>query len=81
MAYRPGMVHVSVVLQLVFMLYIKASYYDSFTTGITAVKTAFTGLNATMMANPIGIVLAAIAALVTAFTMLWNTSDSFRSFG
>lgn len=65
----------------VFMLYIKRqAIMTAFTTGITAVKTAFTGLNATMMANPIGIVLAAIAALVTAFTMLWNTSDSFRSF-
>ncbi len=65
----------------VFMLYIKRqAIMTAFTSGITAVKTAFTGLNATMMANPMGIVLAAIAALVTAFTMLWNTSDSFRSF-
>ncbi len=37
-------------------------------------------LNAAMNANPIGIVVAAIAALVAAFIYLWNTSDEFRQF-
>lgn len=37
-------------------------------------------LNAAMNANPIGIVVAAIAALVAAFIYLWNTSDEFREF-
>lgn len=35
-------------------------------------------LNAVMAANPIGILIAAIAALVAAFTVLWNTNDGFR---
>lgn len=37
-------------------------------------------LNATLMANPIGLVVGAIGALVAAFVYLWNTSDSFRNF-
>jgi len=37
-------------------------------------------LNAVMAANPIGIVIAAIAALVAAFIYLWNTSDEFKQF-
>jgi phage-related protein len=37
-------------------------------------------LNAAMNANPIGIIVAAIAALVAAFIYLWNTSDEFREF-
>lgn len=35
-------------------------------------------LNAVMAANPIGILIAAITALVAAFTVLWNTNDGFR---
>ena len=37
-------------------------------------------LNAAMSANPIGLVIAAIAALVTAFVILWNKSEGFRNF-
>lgn len=37
-------------------------------------------LNAAMNANPIGIVIAAIVALVTAFVILWNKSEAFRNF-
>jgi len=37
-------------------------------------------LNAVMAANPIGIVIAAITALVAAFIYLWNTSDEFKQF-
>ena len=39
---------------------------------ISAVKGAFAALSATMMANPIAIVIAAIAALVAAFIYLWS---------
>jgi TP901 family phage tail tape measure protein len=37
-------------------------------------------LNAAMNANPIGIIITIIGALVAAFIYLWNTSDSFRNF-
>lgn len=37
-------------------------------------------LNAAMSANPIGLVIAAIAALVAAFVILWNKSEGFRNF-
>ena len=47
---------------------------------ISAVKGAFVALNATMMANPIAIVIATIAALVAAFIYLWNTNEEFRQF-
>lgn len=61
---------------------------------ITAVTTALAGmsaaevvaaaktwlLNAAMAANPIGLVVAAIAGLVTAFVVLWNKSEKFRNF-
>ena len=47
---------------------------------ISAVKGAFAALRATMMANPIAIVIAAIAALVATFIYLWNTNEEFRQF-
>ena len=47
---------------------------------ISAVKGAFAALSATMMANPIAIVIAAIAALVAAFIYLWNTNEEFWQF-
>lgn len=37
-------------------------------------------LNIAMNANPIGIVISAIAALVGVFIYLWNTSEGFRNF-
>lgn len=37
-------------------------------------------LNLAMNANPIGIIITVITALVTAFVTLWNTSDEFRQF-
>lgn len=47
---------------------------------IATVKTAFTALGTAMMANPIGIVIAVIAALVAAFVVLWNRCEGFREF-
>ena len=37
-------------------------------------------LNLAMSMNPIGLVIAAIAALVAAFVILWNKSSAFRNF-
>lgn len=47
---------------------------------INTVKTAFAALNVTMLANPIVLIIAAIAALVAAFIYLWNNCDGFRQF-
>ena len=47
---------------------------------INTVKTAFAALNTTMLANPIVLIIAAIAALVAAFIYLWNTNEDFRQF-
>ena len=37
-------------------------------------------LNTAMEANPIGLIIAAIAALVAAFVVLWNNCEEFREF-
>lgn len=37
-------------------------------------------LNLAMSANPIGIIITVITALVAAFVVLWNKSDAFREF-
>ncbi len=37
-------------------------------------------MNAAMAANPIGLVVAAVAGLTAAFVVLWNKSEGFRNF-
>lgn len=44
------------------------------------VMPALSGLWALMLANPISIVIAAIAAIVAAFVLLWNKCEGFRNF-
>lgn len=44
------------------------------------VMPALSGLWALMLANPISIVIAAIAAIVAAFALLWNKCEGFRNF-
>lgn len=48
---------------------------------VTKLQTGLqTALNVVMSMNPIGILIALIAGLVTAFVVLWNKSDAFREF-
>ena len=47
---------------------------------IGVVKNALSALWAVCMANPIILIIAAIAALVAAFVYLWNHSEKFREF-
>lgn len=64
-----------------FMLIInKQAIITAFTTGLTAIKTAFMGLWTVLSANPVALVVAAIAGLVAAFILLWNKSEAFRNF-
>jgi phage-related protein len=60
---------------------------DAFKKGIIATTIAENGaavaqwaLNAAMNANPIGLVIAAITALVAGFVLLWNNCEDFRNF-
>lgn len=60
---------------------------DAFKSGIVATTIAEKAaavaqwaLNAAMNANPIGLVIAAITALVAGFVLLWNNCEDFRNF-
>lgn len=46
----------------------------------TALTIAQAALNAVMNANPIGLIILAITALVAAFMILWNNCEGFRNF-
>lgn len=46
---------------------------------IRAVTTAMVALNAVLIANPIGIIVALIAGLVVAFIALWKNNETFRN--
>ncbi len=48
--------------------------------GITVMKLAQQGLNTAMKANPIGLVITAVTALVAVFVTLWNKCEGFRNF-
>lgn len=68
--------------------------YVAYTTALTVMKEGWMALtvvekaaaaaqwllNAAMSANPIGLIVAAVAGLVTAFVILWNKSEGFREF-
>ena len=47
---------------------------------VKVVRTAILAMNAAMLANPVGLVVASIVGLVAAFIYLWNNVDGFREF-
>lgn len=47
---------------------------------VKVVRTAILAMNAAMLANPVGLVVAAIVGLVAAFVYLWNNVEGFRKF-
>ena len=53
--------------------------FNQVKTIIGAAKTAWAALNATMAANPIFLVIAAIAALVAIFVALYQNNEAFRA--
>ena len=50
------------------------------TSAFTAVKTALSAVWAVMAANPIALIIAAVAALVAGFIYCWNRFEGFRNF-
>lgn len=46
---------------------------------VTNASTAFSGLFSILAANPITLVIAAVAALVAGIIVLWNTNEDFRN--
>lgn len=56
------------------------SMFGTIKTVVTTVGAGLKALWAIMLANPITLVIAAIAAIVAAFIYFWNTSESFRQF-
>lgn len=63
-----------------FVAFQAANFIQSIPAMLGTLKTAIIGVNAAMAANPIGIVVTAIAALVAAFLYLWNNCEGFREF-
>ena len=47
---------------------------------IESVTAAMTALNVVLAANPIGIIIIAVTALVAAFVLLWKNCEGFRNF-
>ena len=58
----------------------KISAMGGLAAAIAPVMAGLKGLFALMLANPIGLVIAAITALVAGFMYLWNNCESFREF-
>lgn len=56
-----------------------AAAFTATTTATEGAAVAQRTLNTAMAANPIGIVITVVAALVTALVVLWNTNEDFRN--
>jgi len=54
------------------------NYFPEIVAGLLLLKIGFFALNAVMMANPVGWVVAGIAALVVALTWAYTRSETFR---
>lgn len=79
-AYKAEMAISSIITSVVGMINNLRTAYVTAASAEEGLTVAQWLLNAAMSANPIGIIIAVIAALVAAFIYLWNTSDGFRQF-
>ena len=57
-----------------------AGIISAIATIVPVVTTAFTALNAVMAANPVFFIITGIMLLITAFSVLWEKSETFRNF-
>lgn len=53
--------------------------FQKLTTAIKGAEAAQIALNASQIANPIGLIIGAIAGLAAGIIVLWNTNDDFRN--
>lgn len=54
--------------------------WDAVVKAVKGLAVGFRLLNAAMLANPIGLVVAAVALLVAGFLLLWKNNEGFRNF-
>lgn len=74
------LISVGTALATYFVIAKGSSILTSLKKAIIGVKTAFLALNVAMTANPIGLIIAAIAGLVAGIIYLWNNCEEFREF-
>ena len=63
-----------------FVAFKVVSFIQGIPAMLTAVKTAIIGVNAAIAANPVGLVVAALAGLTAGFIYLWQNCEGFRDF-
>lgn len=75
-----GVAAAFVAFNIVTMIQGTVSAFTTLVTVIRSVGVAQAALNVIMSLNPVGLIVAGIAALIAIFVVLWNKCDGFREF-